>query len=82
MFESPNGDFKLSLADTGIRLDGPSSKITLTPSSLDVESSGSMTIGACGPLGVDAGSQLTLNGGGQTSIDGSRVSIGNDVCIG
>jgi hypothetical protein len=40
VFESPNHQFKLEVADTGISLKGPTSKINLTNGGIEVQSLG------------------------------------------
>lgn len=72
VFQSPNGEFKLSVADGGITLDGPSSKVTLDPTSLSLESAAGIS--------VQATTQLSLDGGGTTTLKGALTTIGNGGC--
>ena len=71
-FQSPSGAFKLSVSDSGIKLQGPASKIVLDTGSLSVESSAALT--------VRAGSSLALESGANTSLQGSLVTIGGSGC--
>ncbi len=57
---SPNGDFSLTVQDSGIVMKGPSSSVELDPAGLLVKSSGS----------------LSIQGGGAVSVQGSILSLG------
>ena len=74
LFQSPSGDFKLSVTDAGIKLQGPLSKITLDGSSLTVESSTSLTVRAGANLSLDSSGAATLKGGGLVTIGGSSCT--------
>lgn len=71
-FTSPHGDFSLTVGDTGIKLHGPTSEITMDVGSLLVDSD-SM-------LKVEGGGGLTLNGGPLTKLEGTFVQVGNGSC--
>jgi hypothetical protein len=71
-FQSPSGDFKLSVADSGIKLQGPSSKITFDAGGLSVDSAAALT--------VRAGTNLALQSGAAASLSGSLVNIGGSGC--
>lgn len=64
VFHSPNGLFSLNVDNSGIKLEGPTAKLTIDAGSLKAESAASMTLEAA---------QLALDGGMTTLGSGSCV---------
>ena len=62
-FTSPNGQYSLSVTDTGIVLSGAGSTINLTSTGVQVRSAGDLTL--------QSGSALVAQAGTGVSIDGS-----------
>jgi hypothetical protein len=61
-FTSPNGLFKLIVNDTTARLEGPSSRIQITPGTVQIQTSGLFS--ASGTVTTIGGNQILLNGSG------------------
>ena len=84
VFTSPNGQYSLSVTDTGIGLRGPDgSRLTINAAGIEVRSALDATVRAATALtlqgGTDAdlkaGSNLTLEGAGNTVLKGSDVRV-------
>jgi hypothetical protein len=71
-FTSPNGEFSLSVADDGVQIVGPDSKISLP-------SSGGVTVTSAGPVSVIGNQLHTVANDESISIHGNRSeSVGGD----
>ena len=66
-FTSPNGQYSLSVTDTGIVLSGAGSTVNLTSTGVQVRSAGDLTL--------QSGSALVAQAGTGVSIDGSSVGV-------
>ena len=66
-FTSPNGQYSLSVSDTGIVLSGAGSTVNLTSTGVQVRSAGDLTL--------QSGSALVAQAGTGVSIDGSSVGV-------
>jgi hypothetical protein len=62
LFSSPNGDYSIRVADTGIELKGPSSKIKLDSSGIVLEDAVSVHLRSGSSVRVDAGVTIQLHG--------------------
>jgi hypothetical protein len=65
-FTSPNGQYKLEVADTGITLQGPVGRIRLTPSGTEVRADTDLTLRAGAIAKLQGDAQVQLNGCGAT----------------
>jgi hypothetical protein len=75
-FTSPNGLYRLTVADDGIRLEGPDARLRLVASGIEVDSSRALTLAAATGISLQAGAGLTATAGGALTIDGSTgVSV-------
>ena len=69
VFRSPNGDYSLTVSDTGIELRGPNGRVTLNDGGIDVKSALNLTLEGGTDALVKSGTSLTLNGGTDTSVE-------------
>lgn len=75
-FTSPNGQYSLSVADTGIVIAGPSSRVKLTSAGLELESAGDLTLVSGSGLTAQAGTAMSLQSGSSlTAQAGSTLSL-------
>ncbi|HEY2543414.1 MAG TPA: hypothetical protein VGH92_10230 [Gaiellaceae bacterium] len=82
-FKSPNGQYSLSVTDTGITVSGPGGQVVLNGSGIRVRSNSTLTlesgtntdITGGTAVSVKAGSNLTLEGSAATELKGSTVSV-------
>ncbi len=70
-FASPNGLYRLTVADDGIRLEGPEARLRLVASGIEVDSSRALTLAAATGLTLQAGAGLTASAGGVLALDGA-----------
>jgi hypothetical protein len=75
-FTSPNGRFSITVADTGIKLGGPSNSIELKPDgTIETRTATSFNLTSGGATKLVAGTSLDLQSGGATSLlAGSSLS--------
>ncbi|MGZ4258755.1 MAG: hypothetical protein ACXVR0_00365 [Solirubrobacteraceae bacterium] len=75
-FTSPNGQFSITVDDTGIKLAGPSNSIELKPDgTIETRTDTSFDLTSGGATNLVAGSSLNLQSGGATSlVAGSSLS--------
>ena len=75
-FTSPNGQFSITVDDTGIKLAGPSNSIELKPDgTIETRTDTSFDLTSGGAANLVAGSSLNLQSGGATSlVAGSSLS--------
>jgi hypothetical protein len=68
-FTSPNGQFSITVDDTGIKLAGPSTSIELKPDgTIETRAGASFNLTSGGATNLVAGSSLDLESGGGTSL--------------
>ncbi|HUH15048.1 MAG TPA: hypothetical protein VML35_04120 [Gaiellaceae bacterium] len=89
-FTSPNGQFSISVTDTGVTVASPDSAISVTGSAIRVESMGldPIEISAANRIDVDSGAAFELQAGGTASLQsaagfavrGAAVSINGVGC--
>jgi hypothetical protein len=75
-FTSPNGQFSITVDDTGIKLAGPSNSIELRPDgTIETRTDASFNLATGGATNLVAGTSLDLTSGGATSVTaGSSLS--------
>jgi hypothetical protein len=69
---SPNGNFALSVSNTGVRMQGPASEVTVDNSGVIVNGAGRTQIRASGPLELQ-GAVIGLNGTCAPVADATKV---------
>lgn len=90
-FTSPNGQFSISVTDTGVTVASPDSAISVTDGAIRVETLGPdlIELRAANRLELrsganfllQAGGTASLSSGGRLSAAGSQVFLGNGVCV-
>jgi len=69
---SPNGQYSISVTDTGVTISGVGTTVNLSANGLNLESSSSLGVKAGGTL-VLSGALLTLNNSGPTCLRAARL---------
>jgi hypothetical protein len=91
-FESPNGQYSISVTDAGIVLASPDAEVRLTGANIAIESAGATTVQAGTTIGltsgattgIQAGTSLALASGNGTSVQaGKAVTLvaGTDLAV-
>jgi hypothetical protein len=74
-FTSPNGEYSISVADTGITIaHGTHVRIALTGDDLDVRAGSGIQLRSGDAATLEAGAGLTLKGGSNVAIDGGAMT--------
>ena len=69
-FTSPNGQFSVTVADSGLTIAGPDNSITLHPDgSIKVAAAGALDLRAGASAKLDAGESLDLRAGGSAELE-------------
>ena len=71
-FTSPNGQYLISVTDTGVTISGAGTTVNLSANGLNLESSGGLGVRAGGTPGL-SGALLTLNNSGPTCLRAARA---------
>jgi hypothetical protein len=74
-FASPNGQYKIDVADTGIALLGPNGMVHVDSSGISVISGNVLTLRSSGNAELRAGGNLNVQGAATTSVSGSLVQL-------
>ena len=70
-FTSPNGQYSISVTDTGVTVAGGGTTVNLSGTGLSLESSSGLSVQSAGTLGL-SGALLTLNNSGPTCLRAAR----------
>jgi hypothetical protein len=84
-FTSPNGEYSISVADTGITLShGPTTSIKLVGDSLDLRSAGSTEVRAATTATIESGMNLDLHSGTSAELragTSAKIHAGSDFTV-
>lgn len=72
-FASPNGLYRLTVADAGIRLEGPGGLVSLVGDGIVVDSTDALTLQSATGTSLRSGASLTALAGGALSLRGSSA---------
>ena len=84
-FTSPNGQYSISVTDTGVTISGAGTTVDLSGTGLKVQSStgltlksgGDASLESSGGLTVKAGGNATISGGGTLGLSGALLTLNN-----
>jgi len=71
-FTSPNGQYSISVTDTGVTISGVGTTVNLSANGLNLESGSGLKVQAGGTLGL-SGALLMLNNSGPTCLQAARM---------
>jgi len=74
-FESPNGDYKLDVTDTGIALLAPNGMVHLDSTGIRLNSGNVLSLRSSGNAELKASGSLNVEAGGTNSVKGSVVQL-------
>jgi hypothetical protein len=74
-FQSPNGQYSIDVADTGIALDGPNGMVRVNSAGITLNSGSVLTLKSSGNAELKASGGLNLQGSGTTTVNGSTVQL-------
>jgi hypothetical protein len=73
-FQSPNGQYKLDVTDTGISLTGPNGRMHINSAGIDADSALLLDLRGSS-VSLESQSSLDVRGAGTTSVDGSLLRL-------
>jgi hypothetical protein len=74
-FQSPNGQYKLDVTDSGIALLGPNGMVHLDSTGISLNSGNVLSLKSAGNAELKASAGLTMQGAATTSVNGSLVQL-------
>jgi hypothetical protein len=74
-FQSPNGQYKIDVTDTGVLLTGAQGKVRLDSTGITVDSSAALSLKSSGNTELKASGGMTVEGSGTTLVKGSLVQL-------
>jgi hypothetical protein len=74
-FQSPNGQYSIDVADTGIALDGPNGMVRVNSAGITLNSGSVLELKSSGNAELKASGGLNLQGSATTTVNGSTVQL-------
>jgi hypothetical protein len=74
-FQSPNGQYKLDVTDSGIALLGPNGMVHLDSTGISLNSGNVLSLKSAGSGELKAGANLNVQGAATTTVNGSIVQL-------
>jgi hypothetical protein len=74
-FQSPNGQYKLDVTDTGIALLGPNGMVHLDSTGISLNSGNVLSLKSSGNAELRANANLNVQGAATTTVNGSIVQL-------
>lgn len=74
-FESPNGQYSIDVADSGIALLGPNGMVHVNSSGITLNSGTVLSLKSSGSAELKANGGLNVQGGATTSVSGSLIQL-------
>jgi hypothetical protein len=74
-FQSPNGQYKLDVTDTGIALLGPNGMVHIDSTGISLNSGNVLSLKSAGNAELRAGASLNVQGAATTSVNGSLIQL-------
>jgi hypothetical protein len=68
------------VADTGIRLEGPSGRLQLLPTGVTLESGLGLTLRGTTSASLQASGPVTVQGGGPVTVNGPQLFLNGNGC--
>jgi hypothetical protein len=76
-FTSPNQDYRLTVADTGIELAGPAARIRLEPGGISIDSALAVSVRSGTSMLIKSSATMDIESSGSMDINGAVMSVGS-----